>query len=37
MRLVDNLIDIDDIINEKEDDKLVVYYNVGFIKNGLKA
>ncbi len=34
---VDSLIGIDNIVNKKEDDKLVVYYDAGFIGNGLKA
>jgi len=37
IKFVDDLISVDDIVNKKEDDKLVVYYDVGFIKDGLKA
>jgi len=37
IKLVDNFIGVDDIVNKKEDDKLVVYYDVGFIGDGLKA
>ena len=36
-RLVDDFINVDDIINIKEDDKPIVYYDIGFIGNGLKA
>ncbi len=37
MRFVDDFINIDDIVNKKEDDKLIVYYDVGFIEDGLKV
>ncbi len=37
IKLVDDLINVDDIVNKKEDDKLIVYYDVGFIENGLKV
>ncbi len=37
IRFVDGPIDIDDIVNKKEDDKPIVYYNVRLIGNGLKA
>ncbi len=36
IRLVDNFIDVDNIINKKND-KLVVYYNARFIGNELKV
>ncbi len=37
IRFIDNLINIDDIINKKENDKLIVYHNIGFIENRLKV
>ncbi len=36
-KLVDDFINVDDIVNKKENDKLVVYYNVGFIGDRLKV
>ncbi len=36
-KFVDDSINVDDIVNKKEDDKPVVYYNVEFIGNGLKV
>ena len=36
-KFVDDSINVDDIVNKKKDDKPVVYYDIGFIKNGLKA
>jgi len=36
-KFVDDFINVNNIVNKKEDDKPVVYYNVGFIGNGLKV
>ncbi len=36
-RFVDDSISVDNIVNKKEDDKLIVYYDAEFIGNGLKV
>ncbi len=36
-KLIDDSINVDDIVNKKEDDKPIVYYDARFIGNGLKA
>jgi len=36
-RFVDDVIGVDDIVNKKKDDKPIVYYDIGFIGNGLKV
>ncbi len=36
-KFVDSPIDIDDIVNKKEDDKLIVYHDIEFIGNGFKV